>query len=159
MQPRDKSGLLRGARSREPLAMTLGTQQSIPAARNARVMHHHCPSKIRGRRESRMHDRTRSLACEIESRKHTSEYRYAETFRPSLRNGLRLIARSPVSGLDSHRHPQGLLPASLIPASVDQDHTPLPSALSSLVQRRQKRPSQPALNVRDDAYAPPIEAG
>src|ERR1700760_3149939 len=52
------------------------------------------PSKG-GRRESRMHDRTRSLVCKIESRKHTSEYRYAETFRPSLRNDLRLIARSP----------------------------------------------------------------
>src|ERR1700742_30331 len=53
------------------------------------------PSKEGGRRESRMHDRTRSLVCKIEGRKHTSEYRYAETFRPSLRNGLRLIARSP----------------------------------------------------------------
>src|ERR1043166_2086096 len=67
--------------------------------------------------------RTRSLVCKVESRKHTSEYRYAETFRPSLRNGFAAYgALSPVSGLLA-TVPRALEPQGLIPASGDQDHT------------------------------------
>jgi hypothetical protein len=46
----------------------------------------------------------------------------------------------------------------LTPASGRQDHTILPSALVSLVLRRHPRPRIP-LHVRDDAYAPLVEAG
>jgi hypothetical protein len=74
-----------------------------------------------------MHDRTRSLACKIESRKHTSEYRYAETFRPSLRNGFADYSALPGVRLVSHR-PLGLLTRGLILASEDQDQTLLPTA-------------------------------
>jgi hypothetical protein len=46
-----------------------------------------------------------------------SHHRHAETIRRSLRNGLRLIPRSPRSaGLDSLRSP-GFLTRGLIPAS------------------------------------------
>jgi hypothetical protein len=69
-----------------------------------------CPSfarspSIGGRRECRALSRTRSLVCE-ESRKNAHElnHRSAEIIRHSLRNGLRLITRSPRgAGLDSPR--------------------------------------------------------
>src|SRR5437868_15294319 len=47
----------------------------------------------------------------------------------------------------------------LTPASGRQDHTALPSAISAARLAKPKRPPHPALNVRDDAYAPLIEAG
>jgi len=66
-------------------------------------------------------------------RKHTSEYRYAETFRPSLRNGFAAYsALSPVSGLLA-TVARRVSSANLIPASEDQDHTPLPSVSAAFV--------------------------
>src|SRR5262249_25634987 len=67
------------------------------------------------------------------------------------------------TGPFSHRRPAGVsgplgltspVSQDLIPASGDQDHATLPSA--SILARRAmpKRPSHPAPNVRDDAYAP-----
>src|ERR1044071_5188683 len=49
--------------------------------------------------------------------------------------------------------------ADLTSAPGRQDHTTSPSAASSLVLRDRTRPPHPLLNVRDDAYAPPIEPG
>jgi hypothetical protein len=49
---------------------------------------------MRGRREYRMRQRTRSLACSEKSTR-VSHHRFAETIRHSLHNGLRLILRSP----------------------------------------------------------------
>jgi hypothetical protein len=46
------------------------------------------------------------------------------------------------------------IPANLAPATGRQDHTALPSASLSFVSRQCLRPPHPALNVRDDAYAP-----
>ena len=49
---------------------------------------------------------TRGLVCSEKSTR-VRNHRYAETFRHSLRDGLRLIARSPrCAGLDSHRREQ-----------------------------------------------------
>ena len=86
--------------------------------------------------------RTRSLACNWWKNTHASRDRYAETVRHSLRNGLRLIARSPrcpaliatvvVRGV-SGRKADIANSRDLIPASGDQDHTPLPSEAASLV--------------------------
>ena len=55
----------------------------------------------RGRRESRvLRSHPQPRVRDRKRRKHTSEYRYAETFRPSLRNGVTAYsALSPVSGL------------------------------------------------------------
>jgi hypothetical protein len=47
----------------------------------------------------------------------------------------------------------------LTPAKGRQNHTTSPSAHNIVRPMMSPRPSQPALNVRDDAYAPPIEAG
>jgi hypothetical protein len=112
------SGTRRKARARnpysEPVAMDSGLALRAPrndegnfgTPRHSRRTE--CPSlasnqnprKSEGAGKAGCTIRTRSLACEIESRKHTSEYRYAETFRPSLRNGFAAYsALSPVSGL------------------------------------------------------------
>ena len=76
--------------------------------------------------------RARSLVCK--GRKHTSSrHRYAETIRHSLRDGLRLIrALLGVPGLLATVACKSS-PASLIPASGDQDHT------TSLVRIRAAR--------------------
>jgi hypothetical protein len=81
------------------------TSFSIPAARNARVLHRTCPSERRGGRECRAFGAPAALRATKKSTQ-ASHHRYAETVRHSLRNGLRLIARSPrCPGFDSHRHP------------------------------------------------------
>ena len=95
-----------------------------------------CPSskqRAQGRPDA---SRTRSLVCEVDSAKSTrANHRYAETFRPSLRNGVTVYsALSPVSGLFSHRRRAGFHRHDLIPASGDQDHTPLPSA-ANIIRR------------------------
>jgi hypothetical protein len=65
-----------------------------------------------------------------------SHHRSSQYNRHSLRDGLRLIARSPRRpGFDCLRR-QRTRPAGLIPASGDQDHTPSPSAAVLLVQQR-----------------------
>jgi hypothetical protein len=70
------------------------------------------------------------------------------------------FAISPETGLFCLRHPQeALLPKNLIPASGHQDHATSPSACECVRRTHSRRPPHPALNVRDDAYAPLIEAG
>src|SRR6185312_2576457 len=64
------------------------------------------------------------------------------------------------SGLFSHRRsPRNVLARNLIPASGDQDHTLLlvrsPHPSSDDAANVHRNPP----DVRDDAYAPPIEAG
>jgi len=49
--------------------------------------------------------------------------------------------------------------ASLTSAPGGQDHTISPSASTAVRPTASTRPPHPALNVRDDAYAPPIEPG
>ena len=111
--------------------------------------------RAQGKPDARSHPQPRVRV--VRQRGHTSEYRYAETCRPSLRNVLRLIARSPrCPGLIATvtREQHGLDP------SVGRSG-PHAFAVRPVAARpaSPQRPSQPALNVRDDAYAPPIEAG
>ena len=81
-----------------------------------------------------------------------SHHRYAATSQHSLRNGVRLITRSPrCPGLLATVACRSL--TSLIPASGDQDHTILPSALARS-STAPIRPSHPAPNTRDDREAP-----
>jgi hypothetical protein len=111
--------------------------------------------------------RARSLVCK--GRKHTSSHhRYAETIRHSLRDGSRLIrALLGVPGLlatvactacrareGRHRHP-----ASLIPASGNQDHTTSLVRIRAARLAAPTRPSHPASHVRGDwPNAPPGES-
>jgi hypothetical protein len=91
-----------------------------------------CPSQNRGRRESRALVAPAALRASEESTQ-ASHHRYAETIRPSLRDGLAAYTRSPRSaGLASLR-PPGLLTRGLIPASGDQDHAISPSARCAFV--------------------------
>jgi hypothetical protein len=63
--------------------------------------------RAQGKPDARSHPQPR--VRDSKRRKHTSEYRYAETFRPSLRNGFAAYgALSPVSGLFSHRRSPGI---------------------------------------------------
>jgi hypothetical protein len=48
--------------------------------------------------------RTHSLACRVKKAHERSHYRFAETIRPSLRNGFNdYFVLSPVTGLFCHR--------------------------------------------------------
>jgi len=99
---------------------------------------------------------TRSLACESDKAHERSHHRFTGFTRPCLRNGFNgYFVLSP-----GHR---AFLPPSLArenfrrnltPASGRQDHTTSPSASSVARLAPLKRPSHPAPNVRDDAYAP-----
>jgi hypothetical protein len=84
-----------------------------------------------------------------------SYHRYAETFRHSPRDGFTVsFVISPVTGLCCHRRLADLSSTDLIPASGDQDHTTSPSASQGARLAHSKRPSHPALHVRDDAQRP-----
>jgi hypothetical protein len=98
-----------------------------------------------------------------EKRTQASHYRYAETIRHSLHDGLRLIARSPrCPGLIatviergvSDRRADIANSRDLIPASGDQDHTLSPS--EGRITRQLTPPSSIAsrTNVRDDRETP-----
>jgi hypothetical protein len=134
-------------------------QSRILAARNVRVLCQLYPRENQRAQGKPDAGRTRSPVCELESIESTRvNYRYAETFRPSLRDGVRFMARSPRSaGLVSLRRLRSS--ASLIPASGDRDHTLLPSAGRIPRQMMQLRVHRTPPDVRDDAYAPPIGAG
>jgi hypothetical protein len=105
---------------------------------------------------------TRSLACEM--KKHTSKsttgspvhagFPRAIGFNGLLRAlpGVHDFLVTVIGAMQS-------IVANLAPAKGCQDHTTSPSALVPLVVRHDRRPSHPALNVRDDAYAPLAEAG
>jgi hypothetical protein len=93
--------------------------------------------------------RTRSLACNL--KKHASKsLQVRRRARHSLRNGLRLMARSPrCPGFDSHRRLE-LVAQDLIPASGDQDHTLSPSASALLVRQLKSVHRIPHSTFRDD---------
>jgi len=132
------------------------THPRVPAARKrARVLHRHCPSEKRGRRESRM------LVAPVANAQKITTGSTGAT-RPSLRNGLRLMARSPrCPGFFSHRRSsRNVLARNLIPASGDQDHTLLPSAsriprqmmrLTSIATRPTSVTTRTPLRSRRDA--------
>src|SRR5215472_12797497 len=76
---------------------------------------------MRGRRECRMLTAPAALRA-LKKSTQASHHRYVETIRHSLRDGFRLMARSPRgAGLDSPR-PPGLLTRGLTSASGGQDH-------------------------------------
>ena len=115
-------------------------------------------SANRGRRESRV--LAAPIASHANKKAHErSRHRFAETIRPSLRNGLRLIPRSP-------RRPGFLATVACgslhrLDASVGASG-PHGFAVRDVVARlaTPPRPSHPAPNVRDDREAPLlIEAG
>ena len=104
--------------------------------------------------------RTRSLVCEIRNAKAHEQYRYAETFRPSLRNGCAAYGGlSPVCGLLATVVERNTCFAQLDPSIAG-------SGPHAFAVRRPHPSSDDAVcvhrippDVRDDAYAPPIEAG
>jgi hypothetical protein len=98
----------------------------IPAT-EFRPSYEKSPAQNRGRRESRVRQRTRSLACK--SKKHASKSpQVRRNIRPSLRNGfngfLRALPGEP--GLLSPYFAR--IPREITPASGRQDHTTSPSA-------------------------------
>jgi hypothetical protein len=90
-------------------------------------------------------------------RKHTSEYRYAETFRPSLRDGLRLMAGSPrCTGLFSHRRLAESTPARLDPSVGRSGPHAFAVRFAPARCARPMRPSHPVSHVGSDwPNAPP----
>ena len=106
--------------------------------------------RAQGKPDARSHPQSR---VPVESAKRTRVIQVRRNSRPSLRNGLRLMARSPrCPGLIA-TVVRRLSAANLIPASGDRDHTLSPSASARFVCRA-TRPSHPAPNVRDDRETP-----
>ena len=132
----------------------------ILAARRARAVQrfpHLEKQRAQGKPGAR---RTHSLACEII--KHTSVVTTGSPETPGLPCAMVLtvsFALSPVTGLSCHRSPVKValhrLDAS-VGASGPRDFA---VRVSAARLRRYPRPLHPAPNVRDDAYAPLIEAG
>ena len=99
-----------------------------------------------------------NAGCALHPRSHTQREKGAHEHTGSaeapghpLRNGLRLIPRSP--RLVCHRRSADC--STPLDASVGrQDHTALPSASVSLVFRYRLRPSHPAPTFRDDHDTP-----
>src|SRR5436305_2706934 len=116
------------------------------------------PQKVEGAGKAGCSASTRSLARNKKAHER-SRHRFAETIRPSLRNGLRLIPRSPRRPGFLATVACGSLPADLTPASGRQDHTALPSALSfaRLAKAKASTASRPTFVTM--ANAPLIEAG
>jgi hypothetical protein len=103
--------------------------------------------------------RTRSLGCK--NKEHTSVVTTGPTgfTRHSLRDGFNGFLRD-LPGDRAFLPPSpARLSASLTSASGCQDHTTSPSAKNAARLATLLRPSHPALNVRDDAYAPLCECG
>ena len=110
------------------------THIRVPAAQNASGSRQKSRPRKRGRRECRV--QAAPMARLQQGKQAGSHHRSSQYNRHSLRDGLRLIARSPRRpGFDCLRR-QRTRPAGLIPASGDQDHTPSPSAAVLLVQQR-----------------------
>src|SRR6266567_8258343 len=75
------------------------------------------PSKVRGRREYRVHDAPAASRANEKSTR-ASHHRYAETVRHSLRDGATTyFVLSPVTGLFCHRRSRGSFHKNLTPAS------------------------------------------
>jgi hypothetical protein len=106
----------------------------------------------RGRRECRVRSAP-AAACAKKSTR-VSNHRYAAINRHSLRDGLRLMSRSPRGpGSFAPVAPADRVRKNLTPASGRQDHTPSPSASAPLVLRRSSVHRIPP-HVRDDREAP-----
>jgi hypothetical protein len=124
----------------------------MPRRDFARAMHG-LPSKERGRREGRVLSKHPQPRAQTKKRTSDSRHRFAETIRPSLRNGLRLIPCSP-------RRPGFLATVACgslhrLDASVGASG-PHGFAVRNSAARLASlpRPPHPAPNVRDDREAP-----
>src|SRR6202022_301840 len=88
---------------------------------------------IRGRREYRVHAAP-AVSCATVHKTNAHEHTgSAEAIRHALRNGLRLISRSPRRSGFLVTVAGGVLTANLTPASRRQDHTTSPSAFVPFV--------------------------
>src|ERR1700681_3987199 len=101
---------------------------------------------------------TRGLVCKSAQKNAHEHTGSAEAIRHSLRNGLRLISRSPRRSGFLVTVAGGVLTANLTPASRRQDHTTLPSASAPFVYRRIRVHRTP-LRVRDVAQRPSVWSG
>src|SRR6516164_5436314 len=104
---------------------------------------------------------TRSLACKGEKAHERSHHRYAETIRHSLRDGFTVsFALSPETWLFCLRHRRDAKHRRQLDTCLGVSG-PHDFAVRADVVRltTPSRPSHPALNVRDDAYAPLVERG
>ena len=116
------------------------------------------PSKNRGRREGRV-PAAPMAPCEKMHGSGTTGL--ADASRPSLRSGFTAsFVLSPVTGLVCHRHLRDAKHHRKLDASIGA-----PGPHDFAVRKRCRsssaspRPPHPALNVRDDAYAPLVSAG
>jgi hypothetical protein len=125
------------------------TYKNVPAARNARALHQSCSledSEGAGNAGRRPHPWP---ACNKKSRRQSPQV--GRTIRHSLRNGLRLMARSPRgAGLDSPRRSRETSRKNLTSASGGQDHTLSPSALAQLRLTQAAASIASRLTFRDD---------
>src|SRR5581483_8992752 len=126
-----------GAHSRDPLAPRNDVAPRSRGADSARVVPNHCPSKERGRRESRAPDAPAASYAKVKSIR-ASHHRFTGTIRPSLRNGFNGFLRARPGD-------RAFLPPSparcvsidtnLISASGYQAHTTSPSTDNAHVFR------------------------
>jgi hypothetical protein len=126
------------------------------------------PSRIEGAGNAGCAARTRSLACEI--KKHTSVVTTGTPTSTGIPRAMVLtvsFALSPVTGLSCHRRSRGVSgplgptsPVRKLDASVGASG-PHDFAVRACAARLASQPASTASrsNVRDDAYAPLIEAG
>jgi hypothetical protein len=115
---------LRRTRRRHASRNDGDTQLRIPAARSARVLHRHWPSKTRGRREHRVPLHPRVSCARHAQKTHTSHSQVQpNTLRHSLRDGLRLIRALLGVPCSLAAVVPRYVSQDLIPASEDRDHT------------------------------------
>jgi hypothetical protein len=116
------------------------TRFRIPAALIRSSRANRGPSKSRGRRECQVFGRTHGLACK--TRKHTSLFTTGEaetSALPARWLTTYSCALPGVHDLVSHRR-LPIVSTNLAPAQGCQDHTTLPSALTSHALRRCQHP-------------------
>jgi hypothetical protein len=99
-----------------------------------------------------------AAACATKSTR-VSNHRYAAINRHSLRDGLRLISRSPRGPGSFAPVALWIIPQSLAPASGRQDHTTSPSATSVARLAPLPRPPHPASTSVTIASRPSCEDG
>jgi hypothetical protein len=119
---------------------------------HARVMHQHRPSKFRGHREDRA---PLAPMGPVQQKKHGGRAT-GSTGHPAFPCAMVYGLSRALPGVPGILATVALRNVSqdLIPASGDQDHTPLPSASASVRPTQPTRPSHPAANVRDDRDTP-----
>jgi hypothetical protein len=139
-----------------------GTQVSahssfrVPAARDARVMHRTCPSEERGRREDRAPAGAHGPRAEKSTRQN---HRLSRGYRPSLRNGLRLIRDLPGDHAWLPPSPREIAPGRLsacIGAPGPHDFAVRDKRHSS---HDASRPSHPASRIVTTAKRPSHRGG